>query len=65
MAFSFAGMANDKQQKENLEEKVVLKTDCVQVANALMVLHPDAWNDNWTYITTWIIIYNNCQASNP
>jgi len=37
------------------------KTDCVKVANALIVLHE--YTTAWENVVTWIIIYNNCEAT--
>jgi hypothetical protein len=71
IAFSFAGMANEIEEKKievelkiKKENKEVVKANCVEVANALMILHPEAWGDAFTYVGTWVIIYSNCQASN-
>ena len=71
VAFSFAGMANEVEEKKvevkpetKKEDKVIVKANCVEVANALMILHPEAWGNVFTYVGTWAIIYSNCQASN-
>jgi hypothetical protein len=70
-AFSFAGMASEIEERkvevkttEINYNKEIVKTNCVEVANALMILHPEAWFDPFTFVGTWAIIYSNCKASN-
>lgn len=69
-AFSFAGMASEIEEKKvevkktkNINTKKIVTTNCAEIANALMILHPEAWFDPFTFVGTWTIIYSNCKAS--
>ena len=58
VAFTATSMAGEKPKED---VKTVIKTDCKQVANALIGLHET--DGIWDYVVTWVIIYNNCVES--
>lgn len=69
VAFSGVSMANTITDEEIITENdkdvQIVRNKCIEIANALMELHPEAWGDPGTYIATWSIIYSNCNDSQP